>query len=122
MIKFLKRIWQKWTYSMVGLSTVIKEEKSIWAYLFLFPIIISLGFVLELNFTQWSITILILFLMFTVEIINTALEAAVDTISFQYNVNVKKIKDIASAATLVINLGSIVSLLLIFIPIVKEMF
>lgn len=120
MFKFFKRIQQKWLYSIVGLWTAVKEEKSLWGYLVIAPIIVGLGVWLKFSFTEWAIVVITMFLVFTVEIINTALEAAVDTISFQYNVKVKKIKDIASGATLVITLGAVAVLLIIFIPHLKE--
>lgn len=121
MFKFFKRIQQKWLYSIVGLWTAIKEEKSLWSYLVIAPVIIGLGIWLNFSFVEWSIVVISMFLVFTIEIINTALEAAVDTISFQYNVKVKKIKDIASGATLVITLGVLAVLLIIFIPHLKEL-
>lgn len=122
MFKGLSKLQQKWGYSVVGLWTAIREEKSLWAYLILTPVIIGLGIWVKLDFTQWAIVVITIFLLFVVEIINTALEAAVDTISFQYNVKVKKIKDIASGATLLTTLGAITALLLIFVPEFKEMF
>lgn len=116
MRKLLKRIQRKWIYSVVGLWTALKEEKSIWAYLFFWPILIGLGIWTKISLTEWAILILTMFLVITIEVINTALEAAVDTISFQYNIKVKKIKDISSGATLVITLGALTTILFIFIP------
>lgn len=116
MRKFIKRVQQKWLYSVVGLWTALKEEKSLWAYLFVVPAVITGGILLKINLTEWAILILAFFTMFAVEIINTTLEATVDTISFQYNVKVKKIKDIASGATLVITTGAFIVMLIIFIP------
>ena len=79
------------------------------------PVIIGLGIWLDLSAVKWSILIITIFLVIAIEIINTAVEAAVDIISFQYNVKVKKIKDIASAATLVMTIGSAISILIILI-------
>lgn len=99
----------------MGLITAFKEEKSLIAYIFLFAGLIGLGVYANLSLIQWTILVLIIFLVFCVEILNTALEAAVDTISFQYNVKVKKIKDIASAATLIMTTGAIIGIVLIFV-------
>lgn len=115
MKKLLRNLQQKWGYAVIGLITAFKEEKSLIAYLVVFAGLIGLGVYAKLSLIQWTIMALIMFLVICVEIINTALEAAVDTISFQYNVKVKKIKDIASAATLVMTLGAIVGLTLIFV-------
>lgn len=116
MRKFIKAVHRKWVYSVVGLWTAIKEEKSIWTYLVLLPIVVGLGVWIELSNFEMALVILVVFLLICIEVLNTAIEAAVDTISFQYNVKVKKIKDIASGATLIITLGGAIVLLLIFIP------
>ncbi len=120
MRRLLKSLQQKWGYAVIGLITAFKEEKSLMAYVTLFAGLIGLGVYAKLNMIQWSVMSLIMFLLICVEIINTALEAAVDTISFQYNVKVKKIKDIASAATLVMTLGAIVGITLIFVSAFTE--
>ena len=100
---------------MIGLWTAFKEEKSLWAYLGLLPILIGVGIWVKLTFLAWALVIIICFLVLAIEVINTALEATVDSISFQYNIKVKKIKDIAAGATLTITTGAFVSLLLIYI-------
>lgn len=115
MKKLLRNLQQKWGYAVIGLITAFKEEKSLLAYIVIFAGLIGLGVYAKLSMIQWTIMALIMFLLICVEIINTALEAAVDTISFQYNVKVKKIKDIASAATLVMTLGAVVGITLIFV-------
>lgn len=119
MRKFIKRVQQKWLYSIVGLWTALKEEKSLWAYLFVVPAVIVGGILLKISLIEWAVLVLAFFTMFAIEIINTTLEATVDTISFQYNVKVKKIKDIASGATLVITTGAFIVMLIIFIPALK---
>lgn len=120
MSNFFKRVWKKWTYSVVGLWITLKEEKSIWAFLGTIPVLIGLGIWFNFKYVEWSIVSFVIFTVLSVEVINTALEAAVDTISFQYNVKVKKIKDIASGATLVITVGASIALLLIYIPALLE--
>lgn len=121
MKSFFNAIYKKILYSILGLWLAIKEEKSLWAYLILLPIVIGLGVWVKLTFLEFAIVILIFFILISIEVLNTSIEATVDTISFQYNVKVKKIKDIASGATFVMVIGSIVALLLIFIPKFQEM-
>lgn len=119
MRNIIKKIQRKWLYSVVGLWTALKEEKSLWAYLILVPVILGVGIWVDLKPIEWSMLVLTFFAIIAVEIINTALEAAVDTISFQYNVRVKKIKDIAAGATLVMTTGGFIVLLIIFIPAIQ---
>ena len=116
MFKTIKKIRRKFFYSFAGLWTAFKEEKSFIAYFFIYAILIGLGIWLKLTGTEWAIIAMMMFLTIAVEIINTALEAAVDAISFQYNIKVKKIKDVAAAATLVMTTGLFTTVAIIYIP------
>lgn len=118
MRNLLRKVRQKWAYSLVGLWTAFKEEKSLWGYLTFVPILIALGVWTELSTMQWALVMTIIFVVFSIEIMNTALESAVDAISFQYNIKVKKIKDIAAGATLTISTGAFISIMLIYIPMI----
>lgn len=120
MRELIGKMQRKARYSFVGLWISFKEEKSLWVLLVMSIILISLGFWLRLSIVEWAITILTLFLSIIIEVINTAVEATVDTISFQYNVKVKKIKDIASAATLLMTLVTITIISLIFVTKIIE--
>lgn len=120
MFNFFKKLRKKFIYSMIGLWIAFKEEKSLWAFLIIFPILIIFGFLLKISNIEWAIVMMIMFFSIAVEIMNTALEATIDTISFQYNVKVKKIKDIAAAATLIVSLGSVFSIMLIYLPKILE--
>lgn len=120
MNNFFKKIWRKWSYSVVGLWITLKEEKSIWAFISIIPLLVGLGVWFKFDEVRWALVSIIVFTVLSIEVINTALEAAVDTISFQYNVKVKKIKDIASGATLVITIGASMALLALYIPKILE--
>lgn len=58
-------------------------------------------------------------LIITVEIINTAIENLVDLVNFKYSLDVKKIKNISAAASLVMNLGAIMGLIILFINVIS---
>jgi len=118
-MKLIKRIWRKFLYSMIGFWIAFKEEKSLWAYAFIWSALIGIGVWVGLTYIQWAIVISIMLVTVAVEVFNTAIEATVDAISFQYNVKVKKIKDIAAGATLVMSIASIIVLGLIYIPMIQ---
>ncbi|WP_127942494.1 MULTISPECIES: diacylglycerol kinase [unclassified Mycoplasma] len=122
MLEFIRKIHRKTLYSLVGLWVSFREEKSLVTLLIIAIVVIGFGIWLGLSPVAWGLIILTLFLSIVIEIINTALEAAVDTISFQYNVKVKKIKDIASAATLLTSLASFAVILIVYIPRFVEVF
>lgn len=118
--KLFKAALRKAFYSIRGFWISLKEEKSLWTYILLAPVLIGLGIWVKLSTFEWSVVLLSFFATYAIEVINTALEAAVDTISFQYNVKVKKIKDISAGATLVMSIGFIIILLIIYVPAIME--
>ncbi len=119
MKKWIRRVRQKIFYSMIGLWVTIKEEKSLWAHFVISAIVVGLGFYVKLDSSKWAIMITALSLIMGFEVSNTAMEALVDMVSFQYNLKVKKIKDIAAGATLIVTLGAIIVGLIIFIPAIQ---
>ena len=109
-------LWRKFGYAFRGLSTSLKEETSLVIHFIVAIIVIVLGIVLKINTTEWAIIILVIGIIIGTELLNTAIENVVDMVSFKYNFNAKKIKDISAAATLVLTLSAVIVGLLIFIP------
>ena len=75
-----------------------------------------LAWALKLPRLEWVILLLTVGLVWTAEIINTAVEIAVDVISPEYDPKAKIIKDISAGAVLASVLVSILVGLLIFGP------
>jgi len=65
---------------------------------------------------EWAVIVLVVTLVWTVEFINTALEAVVDLASPQQHPLARAAKDVAAAAVLIASLGSVVIGLLILGP------
>ena len=99
---------------------IIKEEKSLWVHFATALIVIVFGIFLGLTLTEWAIIILSIGVVISFEIINTAIEYLVDIVVFEYNVKVKKVKDVAAMATLFSTIIAIVIGLIIFIPAIIE--
>ena len=83
-----------------------------------------LGIILnsKMSYTDWCIVVLLVAIIISMELLNTAIENIIDVVMFEYNVNAKKIKDISAAATLVLTIASVVIGLVIFIPKIIDVF
>lgn len=79
-------------------------------------LVIAMGFILNINITEWCICIVLFGLVISLELINTAIETVVDMITLNNNENAKKAKDIAASAVLVSAISSVIIGLIIFIP------
>lgn len=119
--KKTKNAWlKKFGYAFRGIWTSLKEESSLIVHIIVATIMIAIASILQvlgqMNAVDWAITILLIGIIIGMELINTAIENLVDMLSFKYNYNAKKIKDVSAAATLILAISAIAVGLLIYIP------
>lgn len=115
-IEFLKRTFRKFSYAVRGFVLSLKEEKSLVVHSIFGIITLIVSAILQLSPIKWAIIIFLIGLIISSELMNTAIENVVDMVSFKFNFNAKKIKDVSAAATLVLAITAIIIGLLIFIP------
>ncbi|MFG6448480.1 diacylglycerol kinase [Roseateles sp. BYS180W] len=96
----LDRVIKAAGYSYEGLRAAYQGEcafrQEVWICVFATP----LAFVLGRDWVQVSLLLGTLVLVLIVELLNSAIEAAVDRVSFELHELAKRAKDIASAAVL----------------------
>lgn len=114
----IKESWiKKFGYAFKGLFIALKEEKTLIVDFIIAAIVITIASILHkhLKIIDWIILAMVICLVISMELINTAVENLVDIVSFTYSYNAKKIKDISAAATLVLSIMSVVVAVLIII-------
>lgn len=77
---------------------------------------IVLGFLLHISEAGWLAVILCITAVFSLETVNTAIEAIVDMTSPEWNKLAKVAKDCAAGAVLVFAVGSLVVAAVVYIP------
>ena len=117
-----KTVYDIIKYSINGLVSYAKDGKSIILYLICSVIEIILGFVYHINGLEWILIICILGFILCVELINTAIEAACDAITKEYNPLIKIAKDCGSGATFVLFIVAIILNIIIFAPKIYALF
>ncbi len=103
-------------YSLEGIYSALKEERSLHLYLGCAIVIIAMAFFLHFRWEDLEIVFFLLALILVVELLNTALENVVDLVTKEKNPLAKKAKDCGSAATFVIVVIGITKGILLFIP------
>lgn len=97
----LKRLYNSFTYSMNGFRACLKTEEAfrqeVWLAIFFIPFGLWLGDTLGEKLLLTGVV----FLVLIVELLNTAIERAIDRISFEKHDLSKEAKDMGSAAVLV---------------------
>jgi diacylglycerol kinase (ATP) len=111
----LRRIWNAFHYSLAGLKAAYQNEDAFRQEVLLAAILIPVAVVLPASLIGKALMIGSVFLVLIVELLNSAVEAAVDRVSLENHQLAKRAKDIGSAAVMLslINLGVIWALMLI---------
>lgn len=115
-------LFKKFGYAFRGFYVALKEEKSLIIHLIATLFVIILSIILKdcLSLIDVAIIVIVVCLVITVELINTAIENLCDLVSFKLNSKAKKIKDVAAAATLIMAICSIIVGCIVFIPNIQE--
>lgn len=112
----IKRFFKSFTYAFSGIKTALKTEQN-----FLFDIIFGLltiiiGFLLKLNGIEFTIILLAIGLVISLELINTAIEYTIDMAMPEIHPLAKASKDISAAAVFISSLIAFIIGLIIYLP------
>jgi diacylglycerol kinase (ATP) len=97
----LGRILNAAGYSLDGLRAAFKGEAAFRQLMLLNLVMIPLAFVLDVSRAERALLVAVLLLALIVELLNSAIEAAIDRISYSLHPLSKQAKDMGSAAQLV---------------------
>ncbi|MEK4129181.1 diacylglycerol kinase family protein [Solibacillus sp. FSL W8-0474] len=111
----VRKFFRSFRYAMEGILTAVNEQNFRF-HLVSAIIVITAGILTGLTIVEWSIIVLVIFLVLGAELINTAIERVVDLASPEFHPIAKQAKDIAAGAVLVFALASVIIGLLIFLP------
>lgn len=104
------------TYAWDGIKAVLRTEHNTWIHLALTVVALALGFILHISAAEFTGLIIVMTMVWTAEIFNTAIEKTMDFISKEKHPQIKLVKDLAAAAVLITALSAIVVGAIIFIP------
>ena len=109
----LPRIWNAFNYSLAGLRVAVSQEAAFRQELLLAIILIPTALFLGVSAVGKALMIASVLLVLLIELLNSAIEAAVDHTSLEQHPLAKSAKDIGSAAVLLSLLNAMVVWLLI---------
>lgn len=95
-----KRVWNAVFYSLAGLSAAYKHEDAFRQEVLLAAALVPVVFFLPASGAGRALMIGAVLLVLIVELLNSAVEAAVDRISLENHELAKRAKDIGSAAVM----------------------
>lgn len=99
-----------------GINYTINHENNFKREIILGIIAVILSFLLKISILEWVIVLLLINFVLVCELINTALEKAVDLYTKEFNETAKIVKDVASGAVFVMCNFSLIIGIIIFLP------
>ncbi len=103
-----------------GLNIAFNHELNFQIELLFMAIVILMGFVFNVNKSEWIVIILCIGITLSAELMNTSIEVLGELKRF--NSVIKKIKDLAAAAVFVAAVMDVILGCIIFTPYVVELF
>lgn len=112
-------LFESISFAFRGIFKAIKKERNMKIHLGMGSLVILLGFVLKISCFEWLVLILIIGLIISAEIFNSALEAGCDLLRFKLKLSYYEtywIRNFAAGAVMVLAVASVIIGAIIFLP------
>lgn len=111
-----KKLINSFKYAIEGIIASFKTERNMKIHIVVMIIVVTFGFFLKLNKTEWCIIVIAIVLVLSAELFNTAIETIVDMICPEKNSKAKLVKDISAGAVLIFAIGATIIGTIVFLP------
>jgi len=118
----MKRLIDSFKYAFNGFQSAWKSEQNLRIHTFSAIVIIFLSIYLNISAIEWMFVLLVIGGMFSLELMNTAIERTVDLVTKEFHPIAKQAKDIAASAVLLFSIISILIGMIIFLPKIVSLF
>lgn len=111
-----KKLIKSFTYAWEGIKFAFKNDQNLRVHLIIAVIVIILSLIFDVSHFEMGILGIMILLVISAEMVNTAIEQMVDLITKEHREEAKIAKDVSAGMVLLTAIGSIIVGLLIFIP------
>ncbi len=109
-------------YAFEGIMHAFKENRNLRIHLAIGLLVTYLGVIFGINHFEMGLVVVMIVLVISSEMINTALEEMVNLITNEHRKEAKIAKDVAAGMVLVASIGSVIVGVLIFLPYILNLF
>ena len=107
---------ESFRYAFAGFGHILKGQHNFWIHLAATVLVVTAGFILHVDHTEWCLLVIAIVLVWITEFLNTALEMLADFLSPEKNETIRRVKDVSAAAVLVASFGALFIGLIVFLP------
>lgn len=117
-----KKLKNSFKYAFCGIITALKKEQNMKIHFTIAILVIIAGIILKISTIEWIICLILIGIVISLELVNTAIEQVVDIAMPEINEKAKIAKDVAAGAVLMVAIISLICGLIIFIPKIINLF
>lgn len=103
-------------YAIEGIVATLKKERNMFIHFLVSTLVIIAGIYVKLSVIEWVVCLLLFALVFSLELINTAIENTVDLVTLKKDKKAKFAKDAAAGAVLIAAIFASIIGIIIFLP------
>lgn len=118
----LRKRLKSFKFAFNGIRLLITREHNAWIHCFAAICVIIAGFAFDISTTEWIAVTFAIGTVLAAEAVNSSIEAIADLVSPEYNEAIKRTKDLAAGAVLILAISAAIVGLIIFIPKIMEIF
>ncbi|MEH7245567.1 diacylglycerol kinase family protein [Neobacillus niacini] len=110
------RLWRSFSFALTGIKTALWSERNMRIHFLVSLLVIGCALFFSISQLEWLFVIFAIGGIFSLELINTAIERVVDLITKEYHPLAKQAKDIAAGAVFIYAITVVVIGIIIFLP------
>lgn len=115
-LKWLRKRIKSFKYAFQGIEALVREQPNARIHLLALIMVITVSAIVGLSNVEWCIILICCGAVLATEALNSAIEMLADKISLEYSPLIKKAKDMAAAAVLMLAITAIIVASIIFGP------
>lgn len=112
----LRQRLRSFRYAFNGIKLLVTEQPNAWIHCFAAICVIGAGIWLGLSATEWSLVALATGSVLAAEAVNSSVEALADRVCPDYDEAIKRTKDLAAGAVLLVAMAAAAVGLIVFLP------
>jgi diacylglycerol kinase len=107
---------KRFIHAADGIIYVFRNEQNFKIHFVAAILVITAGFLCNINTTEWLFIIVAITIVTALELINSAIEYLCNFVNPSLHEKIKRIKDASAGAVLIASIGSLIMALVIFLP------
>ena len=115
-----KTIGDSFKHAYEGIVYAATKERNMHIHLFIATIVVIAGALFSISYIEWLVCLVLIGLVLSLEMLNTAIEAVVDMITTKEDPKAKVAKDAAAGAVLITSVIAAFIGVIIFLPKIFE--